>query len=311
MSIRDIRQQASQGGIITRGLESWRLKYEREHGRKPDGWWHPSSVSGCPTAAVYEYLGFVIPGAPHDARLLRIFDTGHAVHGMLQSQFTKAGMTANIPWPVERVHEEVSFDGVSTLTKVPAGTASPGVEVPIQDEPHKLRGTLDIIFDIKGLRFVGELKTKHSSSFAKMVDAQEDHKIQAACYHWKALDYGWVNTDYAAVIYYSKDDSHIAEYKVPITEERITKIKEKLALMNEWVALFKGSGTFPSPYYKEPQKPPCRTCKWAQGCHATLRREEWINNIMREQNNEPTQPTPQVPAQAGATARKPPVRIRK
>jgi CRISPR/Cas system-associated exonuclease Cas4 (RecB family) len=283
MSIKDIRKQAAQCGVITRHLESWRLAHEKANGRKPDGFWHPSSISGCPTAAVYEYLGFHVPGAPFDARLLRIFDTGHAVHEMLQSQFTKAGIVAQVAWPGTRV-------------------LSAGVEVPIVDEAHKLCGTLDVIFDIKGLRFVGEIKTKHSSSFAKMTDAQEDHKLQATCYHWKALDYGWINTDYAVVLYFSKDDSHIAEYKVPMNEERIKTVKNKLDVMNNMVNEWKARRKAPDPYYTEVSKPPCRTCKWAQGCFSTLTRESWIAS-MTEKTNEPASTTAQ-------KARKPPTRIK-
>jgi hypothetical protein len=309
MSIRDIRQQAVQGGIITRSLEAWRLKHEREHGRKPDGYWHPSSLSGCPTASVYEKLGFVLPGAPFDARLLRIFDVGHAVHDMLQGQFIKAGIVPLIQWPEPLTHRTYAYNGLYTEERVPAGELFPAVEVPIQDEEYKLRGTLDVIFEIKALRFVGELKTKHSSSFAKMQDAQEEHKVQACCYHWKALDNKWVNTDYAVCLYFSKDDSHIAEFKVPMTETRIKALKDKIDLMNAMVFEYTAHDKFPEPYYKEPQKPPCRNCKWAQGCHATLERQAWIDLIKGATNAQPSQ----APAQAPGTqpARKPPTRLRK
>lgn len=306
MSIRDIRQQAVQGGIITRSLESWRLKHERENGRKPDGYWHPSSLSGCPTASVYEKLGFVLPGAPFDARLLRIFDVGHAVHDMLQYQFFMAGIVPKIAWP-EDVYDEKP-DGTKTL-KIQKGTALPACEVPIRDEQYKLKGTLDVIFDIKSLRFVGELKTKHSSSFAKMMDAQEEHKVQACCYHWKALDNKWVNTDYAVVLYFSKDDSHIAEFKVPMTEARVKALKEKIDLMNVMVDRYLVEGVFPEPFYKESNKPPCRNCKWAQGCHSTMQREAWIAKIKGITNAQPS-PAPQE-APGPTPARKPPTRIRK
>lgn len=291
MGLKDIRQQAQQGGLITRGLEKWRLTYEKEHGRKPDGWWHPSSLSGCPTASVYEKLGFSIPGAPFDARLLRIFDVGHAVHHMLQTQFVKAGMVPEIAIPANDGKYESRY----------------AVEVPIEDEEYKLRGTLDIIFDLKGAKFVGEIKTKHSGSFAKMQDAQEDHKVQAACYHWKALDNGWVNTDYAVCLYFSKDDSHMAEYKVPMTEQRIKALKDKIDLMNSMVSAY-AAGTFPDPYYKESSKPPCRTCKWAQGCHSSLMREAWINKI-KGATDEPAKETQE--ATGTPAARKPPTRLRK
>lgn len=304
MTMRDIRQQARQAGIVTRHLEAWRLKHERENKRQPDGYWHPSSISGCPTAAVYEYLGFVLPGAPFDARLLRIFDTGHAVHHMLQNQSIKAGIVPQISWP-----ETVTDKQGVILRK--QGDVCYAIEVPIKDEQHRLKGTLDIIFDITGLRFTGEVKSKHSSSFAKMTDAQEDHKIQAISYHWKALDNGWVNTDYAVCLYFSKDDAHIAEYKVPVTEKRITEIKEKLDLMNAMVDVFVKDKRFPEPYYKEPQKPPCRTCRWAQGCHATLQREAWITKMTEAKHEPPTQ-APEAPAaEAAQPSRKPPVRIRK
>jgi hypothetical protein len=118
-------------------------------------------------------MGFTIPGAPFDARLLRIFDVGHAVHDMLQRQFISAGMVPSIPWPVGRVLTSVNADFSTVSHAIPAGYPGHAVEVPIEDEEYKLRGTLDVIFDLKGAKFVGEIKTKHSGSFAKMQDAQE------------------------------------------------------------------------------------------------------------------------------------------
>lgn len=315
MSIRDIQKQASYGGKITRALETWRLKHEAATKRKPDGYWHPSAICGCPTAAVYEFLEFPSPGVAFDARLLRIFDTGHSLHGMLQTQFVRAGIVPLIRWPVDILHKSEQADGSTVVSTIPAGTFRPAVEVPIHDDYYKLTGTLDILFELVQLKFVGELKTKHSGSFAKMQTAEPKHIFQAACYHWKALENKWVNHDRACILYYSKDDSQIREFMEPVTDQRIQEIKDKLDLMNNMVANYRTNGTIPSPYYTESSKPPCRTCPWAQACHAAFAREEWINKIKaKEASSEPAIQAPptegtSVGASHATAARKPPVRV--
>lgn len=279
-----IAQQAKYSGPLVRGLEAWRLGMEKTEGRKPDSYWHPSSICGCPTAAVYEQLGFPRAVPPHDARLLRIFDTGHAVHRMLQTQFIKAGMVPVIRHPNDPSKEVFA------------------VEMPIQNEKHRLKGTLDIIFDLKGVRFVGEIKTKHSSAFAKMTSPEPKHLVQSTCYHKEALAKGWVNSDKATILYYSKDDSWIREFPVVISQQMMDDIDTKCDVMNNMVHEWNEKAVIPSPFYAESNKPPCRTCPWAQACHASLFKAEWTQKIMETRNAAPATPPPQAKASPAARA---------
>jgi hypothetical protein len=272
--ISNIQQAAATQGKYTRALEKWRLGYEETDGRKPDSYWHPSSISGCPTAAVYEYLGFPLGKPKHDARLLRIFDTGTALHRMLQFQFVSAGAVARLPqWEPALVAD---------------APTRPAVEVPFVNEDLRLKGTGDIIFEINGIRALGEIKSKHSGSFAKLKAADPAHKVQATCYTMEFMRLGYLTEPNYVVFYFSKDDSHIAEFPYRATDEDFKGITDKITLMNGLVAEFQNHQRVPEPHYKEPHKSPCRTCQWAACCHAAISRDAWITKI-KEQANAQTQ----------------------
>ena len=292
MSIADIKRQAVYGGEVVRALEKWRLKEEREHGRKADTWWHPSAICGCPTAAVYAFLEFPMASPPHDAQLLRIFDLGHWVHDGLSQQFVQAGIVPKIPWAMD----VYAKSGARVRAK---GTEYYGVEVPLQDEKYRLLGELDIIFEVGSRKFVGELKTKNSNAFAKMQAAEPKHIVQVTQYHWKAADYGWVNSDRANIIYYSKDDSKMREFPVEVTGKMITDVQTKIDLMNGMVLDFRENLKVPEPFYSESHKPPCRFCSWAPVCHASMTREAWVDQIKARQGLPPAPPK----------IRRPPVRV--
>lgn len=250
---------AEQVGPLTKELEKWRLSNEKATGRKPDGYWHPSSLSGCPTAAFYQQQGFPLTGASFDARLLRIFDVGTAVHQMLQYQLVKANLSPKV--------------------KGCDGNMVDGVELPFTVEELRLRGSLDAIVQVPGgPRRVAEVKTKHSASFAKLVVPEPHHILQAASYVIGAEKMGWVDSKEVVFIYFSKDDSRIKELPFTIQDSHFKTVHDRLLLLNSWQIEWDVEGKIPSAYYSEPAKSPCRGCQWAAACH-TIERAEWLKKV--------------------------------
>jgi hypothetical protein len=254
MPLTNLMRSAEKQGKVVRILEAWRMKHEETNSRQPDGYWHPSSIAGCPTAAVYEFLGFPLGRPRHDARLLRIFDHGHAIHDMLQTQLIKSGLV----WLVDD---------------------KPAIEFGFTVEKLKLRGSIDAIINPNGKRRIFEVKSKNSNSAAKLKCAEPHHIEQGIGYVIGGEAYNVIDTREITFLYYGKDDSHLYEFEHTVTDADIQRVYKKLDTMNSMVEEYQKTGTIPKPYYSESAKPPCRGCPWASCCHATMHREEWIKTI--------------------------------
>lgn len=273
-SLNTLRLAATNLGPVTAQWDKWLVKHGKETARKPDGFWHPSALAGCPTAAFYQQMGFPEMCSPLSTQILRIFDVGHALHAVMQHQMYLAGM----------IH---TIDG------------KPAVEVGFQLDDVRMKGSIDAIFVINGKRRVGELKTKNSNSLAKLIDPEPAHLFQATCYQIAAERLKIVDTDLVTYIYYGKNDSFIKEFERQVSPALKNQINDKLTLLNSWQLEYNVKGTIPAPHYKEANKAPCRECKWQNVCHSTITRTEWLGKIERAQNAD-HQEVPPVAAQPQA-----------
>jgi len=242
------------------------IKEAKAHaGDRDDGKLHPSSISGCPTAAALAMLKLDEGDkGTHDAKMLRIFDMGTAIHRMLQWQYIKMGVI-----PSEIVQE----DGVETV--------SHWVEVPIDIPEWNMVGSVDAVAEIGGRRYVVEIKSVNSNKWAKMTGPEEHHKLQAACYV-KGCSKKLQGSTTVIFIYYAKDTSDIKEYVYNVTEKDYAEVKSRIGKINAMIAEYGAKGTIPVPAYEDSNKPPCRYCPWKAKCHSTLDREAWIAKLQKE-----------------------------
>ena len=256
MSIRNIKEQVRDHGLLTEQHTQWLLQQAQADTSHKDGKLHPSSISGCPTAAAFNILGFTLGGVMHDATVQRIFDLGHAVHQMLQYQYHKAGLLS------------VDIKG------------KPLVEVPLAIPEYDLVGHADGILDKKvyGQPAVLEIKSINSNALLKLNAPKEEHKLQAACYVMalaKIID----GSRIVIFVYYGKNDSKIKEFKYTVTDTDVQRVEDRVKLIKELVAKFVEEGIVPPPYFDNPNNIPCRYCGWQSACHDTLHRDGWLKAI--------------------------------
>lgn len=192
--------------------------------REPDGYWHPSSLSGCLRQAVYDFRGSP-ESNPRDKRSQRILRVGHIFHEFVQQAIH------NIP-SVQTFHSEVGFVHEGLL----------------------LRGSADglIQYD-SGAWEVLEFKTINSNAFRYGNLPKPPHVIQVTAY-LKALREVGGTTDegtrippvqdalsQARIGYISKDDLRIEEYPVFWSRANEDELVRRLAVVRS----HESAGTLP------------------------------------------------------------------
>lgn len=196
--------------------------------RKPDGTWHPSSISGCPRKALYDFNG-VPKSNPHNARTSRVFRVGHLLHEFIQEAIQRSP-------DVKAVYVEVKID-------------HPGLRV---------SGAVDGLVEYEsGTWEVLEFKTINSQAFKYGDLPKEDHKVQAGVYTKCLKETGGLATRSDGVIttipplgdklnrvrfvYVSKDDMKIEEHTMLWTPAKDFELIQRLALLE----LHLGNDTLP------------------------------------------------------------------
>lgn len=194
---------------VTTALDEHVSKLETE--RKPDGTWHPSSISGCLRKALYDYTG-VPKSNPHDARTSRVFRVGHLLHEFLQEAVAAS--------------DDVLVDYAEVKLDYPDIRVSGAVDGLVQH----FDGTWEVL----------EYKTINSNAFRYNDLPKEDHKLQAGIYLLVLREHGGVAANGAVIpplgdlltsvrfVYLSKDDLKIAEYDMPWTDELEAEIRSRL-----------------------------------------------------------------------------------
>lgn len=199
------------------------LKEERE----PDGFFHPSSLTGCARQAVYERTGTPKTDAT-DVRNVRIMARGTEMHEAIQSIL---------------------------LQEFPGFLPEVAVEHPL------VRGSCDGLLpigdglELQEFKSISPMAKKFKGSLPK-----PEHVMQARIYAWGLKGMGYL-IDGIRISYFDRDDWSVQEYEVqPWTDE------EELAFENqvddlEWHAQ---EGSLPE--RKEPGYWLCRYCSFRTRC---------------------------------------------
>ena len=112
----------------------------------------PSSAGACPRSVVYSRLGYERDAYSIDAKTRRVFDNGTSTHERLQKYLLNCGLLA--------------MD-----------------EVPVFDDEYEVQGHTDGLLNLSKMELgILEIKTINTDGFKKLVDAKEEHKLQAHLY---------------------------------------------------------------------------------------------------------------------------------
>ncbi len=254
-SIANIKKQAKAEGKMIQRHNRMAIKEAEGDDSHWDGKYHPSMISGCATAAAYQILGFLKGKKTPDAKVLRIFALGTAIHEMLQAQFVRYEMLDDVEAPI-------------------AFTSDGGCEVV---------GHADGIVkaEIYGKQAVLEIKSINSNALAKVNEPKPEHKIQAACYV-RGLREAGLDVDSVVFIYYGKDTSEIKEFPYTPTPADFKQIESRIERIKKMIAKFQASGDIPEPAYTAPSQLPCRYCGWKTECHATFERQAFADQMKKE-----------------------------
>jgi hypothetical protein len=248
-----------------------------------DGLIHPSSISGCMTRAVYTSLGFPLLGKV-DARAIRIFALGTAVHRLLQKDLHKAGLLS--------VDEK----------------GNPKVEVKIWVPEFHLTGHIDGIIakHVHGCQKVLEIKSINSNALESLKEPKEEHKIQAGCYvfackRMKELQ----DVDGVIYLYYGKNDSELVEFDYRVSDGLLATVEKKLREMWDMLLEFSKFQALPPPLYNDPAIAPCKWCERKMVCFSTFDRQAYADRVLpimlKETANAAAQKAP-AKAESPATA---------
>lgn len=152
MSLKNIMGTLKKEGYIVKDLDQYLLKMNDKDGDRRWDINSPSSAGACPRSVVYSRLGYDRDAVSVDARTRRIFDNGSHVHERLQGYLKSCGLL---------VMEEV----------------------PLFDDEYQVQGHTDGILRLSKFELgVLEIKSINTDGFRKLVDAKEEHKLQALIY---------------------------------------------------------------------------------------------------------------------------------
>jgi len=182
-------------------LESLNKEVSRSLGKKAI---HPSSISGCARAIVYEMLGVSEPEKTSPGTR-RIFDNGHGVHHRIESYLEKAGLFDILP------------DG------------KPAREVRLKNEEYWIEGTADGILNIDGIKFVLEIKSINTWGFSTL-DAPNWYYLDQIHLYFLCL-----GIPQGIFLYENKDTQVLREFVVEQDDERMGKILDKIRFIQQCV----------------------------------------------------------------------------
>lgn len=152
MGLKTIMSTLKRDGYIVKRLDQYLLSMNDRDGDRRWDINSPSSAGKCPRAVVYSRLNYESDSNSVDARTRRIFDNGTGVHERLQKYMLESGILA--------------MD-----------------EVPVFDDELEIQGHTDGLLNLSKQELgVLEIKSINSNSFSKLIDAKEEHKLQAITY---------------------------------------------------------------------------------------------------------------------------------
>lgn len=219
----NITKQVDVGGdgIFTRQLNAY--LHEKANNFYPrERIIRPSEIHQCTRKILYNILG-VPTGDSITEGQQKIFDNGTYVHKRyLKSYLPKLGCAATI-------------DGKDFI------------EVSLHNTPLWLKGSPDaVIFSREtGLPYVFELKSIRQESFWKLSEAKAEHVQQVHLYMLLT------GIPRSIVFYENKNTQATKEFLVPQNEYLMSSLKDKIALIQKYVAQYDMTKTLPTPDVNE------------------------------------------------------------
>lgn len=197
----------------------------------------PSDL-GCPCMRkiLYSYLR-IDPDHKITADQKKIFDTGDAFHDMIKEWVKGAGLLIEYKDPKT---------GELPISKY---TGKPDSEFPISVEELEIKsGKIDGILILDGKLWIGEFKSSKEEKFEDLIDATDEHKIQANIYAhifefcWERGDYDHIKelepfSEIAGVIflYCNKNNTDLKEYVVLKEDSSLEAIVAKYSELKGFV----------------------------------------------------------------------------
>lgn len=146
------------------------------------GEWHPSSLSGCPRAAVYDFKGYA-KSDPKEMRNIRIMDRGTEVHEVLQK------------WMMYELGPDLYMPEVKIDT-------------------HGIKGSADAILKDGDVWELQEYKSISPMGKRYMSGPKPEHVKQARIYHRCLMEQGYEMSSTIRIVYVDRDDWSVDEYDV-------------------------------------------------------------------------------------------------
>ena len=218
---------------------------DRYKDRPNDGFFHPSSLSGCARMAVYEVTG-TAPSDKKDVRNIRIMGEGTDMHADIDEEMTK-----RLPGFLSEVG--LAWGDIK-------GTAD-GL-LPVGDGVvHYWEGPiLRPIYELQEYKSAGDYKLK---MLKRKGQPDPQHVKQARIYYWALENMGYL-MDGIRIAYFARDDWGVLEFEAsPWTEEECRSFEEDLGLLRHRVE----DGTLPDRLDQEGDMAwLCRYCDFRTRC---------------------------------------------
>jgi len=191
--LKDLIRAQERGGLVVPILEEQALLAGKlDSMKRRRDVFHPSEVAGdsfCPRAWV---LGVREPDLYQNrevgARLQWVFDTGTALHSLVQERLGASGMLFG-QWTCTRwcLDERCTFFGFKPACEsCPGGTPHKMKvvyqEVRVADEDLNLEGRTDGVLVLPKGKYGFEFKTMNSRAYATLAEPMDAHKEQAVLY---------------------------------------------------------------------------------------------------------------------------------
>lgn len=171
---------------------------KRQEARGSDaGEWHPSSLTGCPRAAVYDYIDE--PVSDEKAmRSIRIMDRGTQMHEVVQALLPEGA----------RIEVKIDYAGVKgscdALIPVPCPVCAMSPCSPQCETPG------EYWYELHEYKSISPIGKKYMKGKPK-----PEHVKQVRIYHGCLRAMGYNLTDTVRIVYFDRDDWSVVEYEEP------------------------------------------------------------------------------------------------
>lgn len=218
--------------------------------RKPSQTFKPSSLGGCHRRIYFEIIGAPIDeGAPEDASMVGIGESGTARHEALQAYVQKMkDMGHDCEWiDVEEFLQRRPVQGSRVVSKR-------GNETKVFNDILNLSFMCDGIIKLRGVYYVLEIKTETSFKYQGRTQPAEKHFYQASCY---SVGLG---VDRVIFLYENRDVCTKKAFYVEVTDEMK---HDKVVHVIETVNSYKDRGEVPP---MTTVKSECKYCPFQGEC---------------------------------------------